>query len=319
MSTTVSAKHEQESTLVSSGKQKSLIRRHNATGYLYLSPWLIGFLLFTFLPILASLFLAFTKYDILTLPTWIGFDNFDKMLFHDRRFWRSIRATFYYVFTAIPLRLIFALIVAMLLNTGRKLVPVYRAVYYAPSIVGGSVAVAVMWREVFGPDGLVNFLLALFGIPGMSWLGNPKTAIWTLILLAAWQFGSPMLIFLAGLKQIPTELYESASIDGAGRWSRFFHITIPMLTPVILFNLVMQIIAGFMIFTQAFIITSGTGAPLDTTLLYTLYLYRRAFETFQMGYGSAMAWILLLIIAFFTALIFKSSRYWVFYESKGGE
>ena len=306
-------------TSMPSKKSKRFRRRHNGAGYMFLSPWLIGFFLFTLLPILASLFLAFTQYDILTPPEWIGLDNFDKMLFHDRRFWRSIRATFYYVFTAIPLRLVFALIVAMLLNTKRRLVPVYRAMYYAPSIVGGSVAVAVMWREVFGPDGLVNFLLALFGIPGLSWLGDPRTAIWTLILLAAWQFGSPMLIFLAGLKQIPTELYESASIDGAGRGSRFYHITIPMLTPVILFNLIMQIIAGFMIFTQAFIVTSGTGAPLDTTLLYTLYLYRRAFETFQMGYGSAMAWILLLIIAFFTAFIFKSSQYWVFYESKGGE
>ncbi len=304
---------------ISSGKPKKFKRRHNGAGYLFLSPWLIGFFVFTLVPILASLFLAFTQYDILTLPNWIGFENFDKMLFHDRRFWRSMRATFYYVFTAIPLRLVFALIVAMLLNTGRRLVPTYRAMYYAPSIVGGSVAVAVMWREIFGPDGLINFLLALFGIPGLSWLGDPRTAIWTLILLAAWQFGSPMLIFLAGLKQIPTELYESASIDGAGRWSRFSHVTIPMLTPVILFNLVMQIIAGFMVFTQAFIVTSGTGAPLDTTLLYSLYLYRRAFETFQMGYGSAMAWILLLIIAFFTALIFKSSQYWVFYESKGGE
>jgi multiple sugar transport system permease protein len=319
MTTTASAAKMGPAGRVTLRKRRKFHRRRNLSGYLFLSPWLTGFLLFTLLPIAASLYLAFTRYDILTLPQWIGLDNFDKMLFHDRRFWRSIKATFYYVFTAIPLRLVFALMVAMLLNTGRCLVPIYRAVYYAPSIVGGSVAVAVMWREVFGPDGLINFLLALFGIPGRPWLGDPKTAIWTLILLAAWQFGSPMLIFLAGLKQIPLELYESASIDGAGRWSRFYHITIPMLTPVILFNLVMQIIAGFKVFTQAFIVTSGTGAPLDTTLLYSLYLYRRAFETFQMGYSSAMAWVLLLIIAFFTALIFKSSQYWVFYETKGGE
>jgi multiple sugar transport system permease protein len=214
---------------------------------------------------------------------------------------------------------VFALAVAMLLNNRRRLVPFYRAIFYSPSIVGSSVAVAVMWRQIFGRGGLINFLLSLAGITGPAWLGNPKTAIWTLIVLAAWQFGSPMLIFLAGLKQIPTELYESASIDGAGRWARFVKITLPMLTPVILFNLVMQIINGFLVFTQAFIISGGTGAPLDTLLMYALYLYQRAFQNLEMGYSAAMAWVLLLIIAFFTALVFKSSRYWVFYESEGGE
>jgi multiple sugar transport system permease protein len=292
-------------------------RQNNLAGYLFLSPWLIGFFAFTLLPILASFFLAFTDYDILTRPEWVGLENFQRMFLDDRRYWRSMKATFYYAFTSVPLRLVFALAVAMLLNTKRPLVPVYRAAYYAPSIVGGSVAVAVMWREIFGNDGLINFLLAGFGIPPVTWLGSPSTAIWTLIVLAAWQFGSPMLIFLAGLKQIPAELYEAASIDGGGAWAKFTKITLPMLTPVIFFNLVMQIIAGFMIFTQAFIITGG--APLDTTLFYALYLYQRAFENFQMGYSSAMAWVLLLIIAFFTALVFKSSSYWVYYESGGEE
>jgi multiple sugar transport system permease protein len=306
-------------TTVAAQTQKAFSREHNATGYLFLAPWLIGFLAFTLFPILASLILAFTQYDILSAPKWLGVKNFERMFFHDRRYWRSVTATFYYVFTAIPLRLIVALAVAMLLNTRRRLVPFYRALFYAPSIVGSSVAIAVMWRQIFGRSGVVNFLLAFIGIAGPAWLGNPNTAIWTLIILAAWQFGSPMLIFLAGLKQIPPELYESAAIDGAGPWARFIKITLPMLTPVILFNLVMQIINGFLIFTQAFIVSGGSGAPLDTLLMYALYLYQRAFESLEMGYSAAMAWVLLIIIAFFTALVFKSSQYWVYYESERGE
>jgi multiple sugar transport system permease protein len=294
-----------------------MARRDNLVGYLFLSPWLIGFFVFTFLPILASFVLAFTDYDIFSAPKWVGLENFSRMFFQDRRYWRSVRATFYYVFTAVPLRLLAALAVAMLLTRGRRLLSLYRAAYYAPSIVGGSVAVAVMWRQVFGTEGLVNFLLTALGISGVNWLGNPRTAIWTLITLAAWQFGSPMLIFLAGLKQIPSELYEAASIDGAGSWAKFVRITLPMLTPVIFFNLVMQLIAGFMVFTQAYLVTGGR--PLDTTNFYALYLYLRAFEVHQMGYGSAMAWVLLLVIAFFTALVFRSSSYWVYYESEGSE
>lgn len=294
-------------------RRSRITRQNNLMGYLFLSPWLIGFFIFTLLPIVASLVLAFTEYDIFSPPTWVALDNFRKMLFQDNRYWRSVRATFYYVFTAVPLRLLVALGVAMLLNRGRRLVGVYRAAYYAPSIVGGSVAIAVMWRQIFGVDGLVNYALGVLRIPGVNWLGDPRTAIWTLITLAAWQFGSPMLIFLAGLKQIPVELYESASIDGAGGWAKFVGITLPMLTPVILFNLVMQIIAGFMAFTQAYLVTAGR--PLDTTNFYALYLYLRAFETHEMGYSSAMAWVLLLVIAFFTALVFRSSSYWVYYES----
>ena len=298
--------------------KKGGIRQHNLVGYLFISPWLIGFFAFVFLPILASFVLAFTDYDILSGSfDWVGFKNFDRMFTGDRRYWRSVNATFYYVFASVPLRLAFALFVAMILNSGRRLVSVYRASYYAPSVVGGSVAVAVMWREIFGSDGLINFLFAFLGIPGLTWLGDPRTAIWTLIVLAVWQFGSPMLIFLAGLKQIPAEYYEAASIDGAGFWASFIKITLPLLTPIIFFNLVMQIIAGFMVFTQAFIVTGGR--PLDTTLFYNLYLYERAFVTFEMGYSSAMAWVLLIVIAFFTALVFRSSSYWVYYETKEGK
>lgn len=279
-------------------------------GYLFIGPWLFTFFAFTLIPIIASLILAFTDYDILSPPTWVGLENFQRMFTADPRYWRSVKATFYYVFTAVPLRLAFALAVAMLLNTKRRMVGGYRAAYYAPSIVGGSVAVAVMWREIFGADGLIN---AVFNTE-VAWLGNPSTAIWTLILLAVWQFGSPMLIFLAGLKQIPSELYEAAAIDGATSWRSFWSVTLPLLTPIILFNLVLQTISGFMVFTQAFIITGG--APLDTTLFYALYVYQRAFVTLQMGYAAAMAWVLLVIVALFTALVFRSSSYWVFYETK---
>jgi len=288
----------------------------NLTGYLFISPWLITFVIFTIVPIVASLYLSFTNYDILSTPVFTGLANYERMFFKDPRYWKSISATFYYVLTAIPLRLVFALLIAMLLNNTHRLTPVFRAAFYAPSIIGGSIAIAVMWRQVFGTQGLVNALMAVVGIPPISWLGNPATAMWTLILLAVWQFGSPMLIFLAGLKQIPSELYEAASIDGASSISRFFRITLPLLSPVIFFNLVMQMISGFLIFTQAFIITGG--APLDTTLVYALYLYRRAFETYEMGYASAMAWILLLIIGIFTAITFKLSNTWVFYEQKEG-
>jgi multiple sugar transport system permease protein len=278
---------------------------------------LIGFFVFTLIPILASFYLAFTQYDTLSAPVWIGTENFERML-QDPRYWASVRATLYYVMAAIPLRLVFALAVAMLLNSDRRGVGSYRAMFYAPSIVGGSVAVAVMWQQVFGTEGLVNYCLAFVGIPPVVWLGNPNTAIWTLITLAAWQFGSPMLIFLAGLRQIPAQLYEAAAIDGASAVMKFFKITLPMLSPVIFFNLVMQTINGFMAFTQALIVTNN-GRPLDTTLLYVLYVYQRAFQNLQMGYGAAMAWVLLIVIALVTALIFKTSSAWVFYESKEGE
>ncbi len=289
-------------------------RRDNLAGYLMIAPWLIGFFAFTLIPVLASLYLAFTDYHLTALPVWVGFENFERMFLRDPRYWKSVRATFFYVFTAVPLRLAFALMIAMLLKNSRRGTSVYRAMFYAPSIVGASVAVAIMWRQLFGSEGLVNAGLALVGLPTAPWIGRPETAIWTLILLAVWQFGSPMLIFLAGLRQIPTELYEAASIDGGSEWAKFINITLPMLTPVIFFNLVLQMISGFMVFTQALVITAG--GPLDTTLFYALYLFQRAFTTFQMGYGAALAWVLLLIVAIFTGITFKFSSYWVFYEEK---
>ncbi len=297
-------------------RQGARPRNDNLAGYLFISPWLIGFFTLTLIPMVASLYLSFTSYDIFTSPRWIGLDNFQTMFFEDARYWKSVRATFYYVLASVPLRLAFALGIAMLLNTGFALLGLYRAIFYVPSIIGGSVAVALMWRRIFGPDGLLNAGLGALGVEGLNWLGNPRTGIWTLIILAIWQFGSPMLIFLAGLKQIPQELYEAAEIDGAGGWRKFLKITLPLLSPVIFFNLVMQIISGFMVFTQAFVVTGG--GPLDTTRFYALYLYDQAFKNFRMGYASAMAWVLLLIVAFFMALAFRSSSMWVHYEQKEG-
>ncbi|TVQ22762.1 MAG: sugar ABC transporter permease [Spirochaetaceae bacterium] len=290
-------------------------RRNAISGYLFISPWLIGFITLTIFPIIAVVYLGFTRYDIFSAPQWTGLANYRRMFTADPRFWTSVRSTFVFAFSSVPLKLAFALAVAMVLAAKRRGVGVYRALYYAPSIVGTSVAVAVMWRQIFARRGLVNWVLGFLGLPSTtSWLGEPATAIWTIVLLVVWQFGSPMLIFLAGLKQIPAEMYEAADIDGARAHQRFFRITLPMLSPIILFNLIMQIIFGLTVFTQAFIITGG--GPLDTTNFYALYLYRRAFETFQMGYGSAMAVVLLAVVGVCTAIVLKTSARWVFYETE---
>lgn len=293
-------------------------RQNNLVGYLFISPWLIGFLLLTSIPMAASLVLSFTHYDILTGNVeWTGLENFKRMFYDDPRYWRAVWATLKFAFYSVPLKLLFALLVAELLYNARRFVGIYRAVYYAPSIVGGSVAVAVMWRQIFAArGGLVNDIFLDIGLTPKIWLGDLKYAIWTLVLMAVWQFGSPMLIFLAGLKQIPNEYYEAAAIDGAGPISKFTRITLPLLTPVIFFNLVMQFIFSFLTFTQAYVVSGGTGRPLDTTLFYNLYIYIRSFGIgANMGYGSAMAWVMLVVIATFTGVIFLSSRFWVFYDT----
>ncbi|MFB5660972.1 carbohydrate ABC transporter permease [Alteribacillus sp. HJP-4] len=294
-------------------KKKSL--KNNLIAYSFLSPWLIGFIGFVIGPMIMSLYLSFTDYDMLSSPSWIGFSNYIHMFTNDERFWTAIQVTLVFVFISTPLKLAFALFIAMLFNTGHRGSGIYTTVYYIPSIIGGSVAVAVMWRQLFGSDGAVNDFLSFLGIQGQNWIASPDHALSVIILLVIWQFGSPMIIFLAGLRQIPQELYDAASVDGANTIAQFLRITIPMLTPVIFFNLVMQTIGGFLTFTQAYLITDG--GPLDRTLFFALYLYERAFQNFQMGYASAMAWILLVIIAIFTALIFKSSKSWVYYESGG--
>ena len=289
---------------------------NNLAGYAYISPWLIGLIAFTLIPMIMSLYYSFTNYNMVSAPQWQGLKNYTNILLNDSTFWSSIKTTFFYTFLAVPMRLAFALILAVLFNQRRRFVGVYRTMFYIPSIIGGSVAVAVMWRQLFGSSGALNSLLGLVGIESNTgWIGHPDTAIWTLIILAAWQFGSPMLIFLAGLKQIPTSLYEASVIDGCNWWQKFVKITLPMLSPVIFFNLVMQTISGFMMFTQAYIITRG--GPFDRTLVYVYYLFRRAFTYYEMGYASALAWILLIIVAVITLIIFKTTPHWVHYENKG--
>jgi multiple sugar transport system permease protein len=287
--------------------------RRNAVGYLFLGPWLIGLLGLSLIPMVSSLYLSFTNYDMFTSPEWAGLENY-KQMFEDSKYIASVKVTTTYVLLSVPLQLMFALGVALLLNRGLRGLRFYRAVYYVPSLFGGSVAVALLWRQLFGGEGLINRGLALFGMEGTNWISSPDTALYTLVILAVWQFGAPMVIFLAGLKQVPLELYEAAKIDGASKFRQFFKITLPMISPIVLFNLIMQIIHAFQAFTPAYIVSGGEGGPLDSTLFYTLYLYQKAFTHFDMGYAAAMAWILLIAIAIITAIIFGTSKKWVFYQ-----
>jgi len=284
-------------------------------GYLFISPWLLGFLLLTLWPMLQSLYYSLTKFTLLDAPEWVGLRNFERIFQDDETFRQSLKVTLLFVVLSVPLKLFSALMVAMLLNKKIKGISIYRTLIYLPSLIGSSIAVAVLWKNIFGIDGFINKFLSVFGIQGISWISSPETALGTLILLVAWQFGSSMVIFLAGLKQVPAELYEASSVDGASKIRQFFSITLPMLSPVLLFNLVLQTIGSFQMFTQAFIITKG--GPVNSTYMYALYLYDRAFARYDMGYASALAWILLVIIGIATAIIFASSRYWVFYETEG--
>ncbi|RAU94193.1 carbohydrate ABC transporter permease [Paenibacillus sp. YN15] len=286
-------------------------------GYLFLSPWLLGFLLLTLGPILMSLYYSFTNYSLLDAPHWVGLKNYSYILQEDDTFRTSLKVTLTFVVFAVPIRLIAALLVAMLLNRKIKGISFYRTMIYFPSLIGTSIAVSILWKNIFSQNGFINQVLSLIGIHGKAWIADPDTSLGTLVLLMAWQFGSAMIIFLAGLKQIPTDLYEASSVDGAGKVRQFFNITLPMLSPILLFNFVQTTINSFQMFTQAFIITNG--GPVNSTYVYVMYLYERAFSKFQMGYASALAWILLVIIALATALIFATSKYWVYYETQGGK
>jgi multiple sugar transport system permease protein len=288
-------------------------RGDNKAALVFLAPWFLGLGLITVGPMLASLYLSFTDYSLLAPPEWIGAENYIEMA-QDSRLHTSLRVTFTYVFVSVPLQLAAALGLALLLDRGLRGLAIYRSVFYLPSLIGTSVAVAIMWRQIFGTEGLINQLLAVIGIQGEGWIAHPDYALGTLIVFNVWTFGSPMVIFLAGLRQIPREMYEASAIDGAGMLTQFRTITIPMLTPIIFFNLVLQVILAFQAFTQAFIISGGSGGPIDSTLFYTLYLYQEGFTHLNMGYASAMAWLLLVIVAALTAVNFFFSRYWVFYN-----
>lgn len=301
-------------TLSRQGRGRKMFDR-NVHAYVFLLPWLIGFFGLTLGPALASLYLSFTNYDLLQSPDWVGASNYVRIATADPKFAAAMTVTFTYVILSVPLKLIFALMVAMAFNRGIKGLTMYRAVFYLPSLLGSSVAIAVLWRQLFASDGLVNMVLwQLFGFEGPSWISNPNYSIYTLVILSVWQFGSPMIIFLAGLRQIPQDMYEAADMDGAGKIRQFFRITLPLLTPVIFFNAVIQTIDAFKAFTPAFIISDGSGGPINSTLFYTLYLYQEAFGFFRMGYASALAWILVIIISLFTAFSFLSARYWVHYD-----
>jgi len=300
-------------------KRTTLARKLNTpqvAGYVFILPFIIGFLVFLALPILLSFVFSFTDYNILQSPEFAGLKNYKNMFTADPKFWKVFGVTFYYVIFSVPLRLMMALAVAMLLVKNTKLSQFYRSVLYLPSIIGSSVAIAILWKRLFASDGVINGILGFFGLDSqIPWLGRSDTAIWTLIILSVWQFGSSMLIFLSGLKQIPVALYEAAKVDGATGVQNFFKITLPMLTPTIFFNLINQLINGFMAFTQSYIITQGK--PRDSTLFYTVYMYQNSFTYNKMGYGSAMAWFMIIIVGLITLFLFKTQKYWVYYEAEG--
>jgi multiple sugar transport system permease protein len=289
-------------------------RRENIAGYLFMTPWLIGFVAIIGGPVVVSLYLSFTDYSILGDAEWVGVENYQRMFTEDQRFWAALRVTITYLIVSVPLVQVFALGLATLLVRGIRGLTAYRALFYVPSLIGGSVAIAILWRFIFSANGLLNNFLTAIGLPtDYSWIGMPETALSTLVILNVWQFGAAMIIYLAGLKQIPTELYEAATVDGAGGLRKFWSITLPMLSPVIFFNLLMNVVAAFQAFNTAYIVSNGTGGPADATLFYTLYLYQRGFVDFDMGYASALGWVLLVICGAIAAGLFALSRRVVFY------
>lgn len=291
------------------------VRREAVAGYAFLTPWLIGLMAITAVPMLYSLYLSFTNWDLIAnAGQYVGFRNYVRMFTVDPAFWRSVEVTATYALVATPLKLSAALGVAMLLVKGRRGTGTARALFYLPSLLGGSVALALVWQSLFSRAGVVNGMLAWFGIGGQPWVNDPKYVLWTIVLLGVWQFGAPMVIFIAGLKQIPGELYEAASVDGASPWRQFLHVTLPALSPVIFFNLVLETIHSFQIFTSAFVIGGGQGGPIDATKVYTLYLYLEGFGESHIGYASALAWVFLLAIGLITVIFFRTGRFWVHYS-----
>ncbi len=295
-------------------KSISLRRRESLWGYFFIGPWVIGFIIFTAGPMLASLVLSLTHYDIASAPIFVGLDNYVKLFTGDPKFWHALRVTMTYAFIAIPLNLIFGFLVAYLLNLRVPGVAFWRTIYYLPSVMPG-VATALLWGLLFNPRiGVINWLLSLVGIKGPGWLASPQWALPALILMSLWGVGGGMIIYLAGLQGIPTSLYEAAQIDGANRWQQLTRITLPLMSPVIFYNLVTGIIGTFQYFTDAYVLTGG--GPVDATLFYNLYLYKQAFTYRNMGYASALAWVLFVIVLVFTLLVFKSSDLWVYYEGE---
>ena len=286
-------------------KAYKFLMKESTAGVLFSLPFILGFLFFILIPLLLSLYYSLCKYNVVGEAQFIGLKNYIN-IFSDEKFWKSLRVTVFYAVISVPLRVIFALLVAMLLLKDTKLTPVYRAMYYLPSLLGSSVAVAILWKQVFAYDGLIN---SIFGSK-IVWLGDVKTAIWVIIALSVWQFGSSMLIFVANLKQIPGSLYDAAKVDGGNSIQNFFHVTLPLISPTIFFNFVMQSINGMMVFAAGQIITGGK--PLDSTLFYALYMYNQTFSYNNAGYGSALGWVLILIVAIYTGFLFLTKKFWVY-------
>lgn len=301
-------------TLVKPKKSSPLARRETITAYLLISPWIIGFIVFTLGPMIASLIFSFTDYSIIKPAHFVGFSNYIMMLFKDYRFWHSLRVTLTYAIFAIPLGLTFGLLLALLLNTKVPGLAIWRTVYYTPSVVSG-VAVAILWLYLFNPQyGVINWILSLVNIKGPGWLSSPVWALPALIIMSLWGVGGGMIIYLAGLQGIPTTFYEAAEVDGANTMQKFFNITLPMITPVLFYNLIIGIISTFQIFTSVYVMTAG--GPVESTLFYNLNLYNYAFRYQEMGYASALAWALFVIVLVLTLLVFRSSSMWVYYEGE---
>lgn len=292
-------------------RRSGLLRNEARDAFIFILPWFLGFLAFTAGPMLASLYISFTRWEIVTSAKWVGFEQYTK-LFADDRFWLALYNTSYYVFLGVPLHLLMALLAALAINLELRGIRIYRTLFYVPSLTP-VVANSILWVWIFHPQwGLANSFLERFGIEGLYWLQDPRLAKPALIIMSFWSIGGQMVILLAGLKGIPAALYEAADIDGATVWQRFWRITLPLLTPALFFNFIIAIIGAFQVFTQAYIMTDG--GPNYSTLFYLLYLYRAAFENFRMGYASAMAWVLFVIVLIFTLIQFRLSDRWVFYE-----
>lgn len=284
---------------------KTQVGQESLAGYIFAAPFVFGFLFFICVPMFISLYYSFCDYNIVSPARFSGLKNYIQ-LFKDARWLKSFKVTIFYTLVSVPLRVAFALLVAMILKRQTWATPIYRAMYYLPSIIGSSVAVAVLWKRLFANNGPIN---QLFGLD-VKWLGNPKTAIWVLILLSVWQFGSSMLVFLSALKQVPATLYEAAEVDGVGKVRQFFSITLPLITSSAFFNIVMQFINGMLVFSAGQIISDGK--PLDSTLFYVLYMYKQSFQYNNAGMAVAMGWVLIVIIGAFTGILFATKKYWVY-------
>lgn len=296
--------------------EKRLSIPRDKQGFLYVLPWLIGFLILQLYPFITSLYYSFCDYSILSEARFIGFDNYVKLFTRDREFWPAMFATLRFTAMTVPGKLILALIVALLMNQKIRGINLIRTIYYIPSLFGGSVAVCALWKLMFNDKGVINAFLQSLGIPTLSWLGSPDIAMTTICLMEIWQFGSSMILFLAALKNVPQHLYEAAEIDGAGKIRTFFHITIPQISPIILFNLLMQLIQALQNFTSAMVITRG--GPVKSTYVLGLKLYMDGFSNYKMGYASATSWIIFTVILFATLLLMRSSSAWVHYDDNGG-